>query len=107
MPRRVSGSARVKAVTIATADGERRLPCDALLIDAPRAPAYELCAQAGAELSHEPRGFVVRTGAGGRVPTASSPSERSRVPRSSPRRSRDEARRDGGRRSAIERDNRP
>ena len=35
--------------------GERTLPCDLLVIDAPRAPAYELCAQAGAELRHEPR----------------------------------------------------
>jgi sarcosine oxidase subunit alpha len=35
---------------------------DALLVDAPRAPAYELCAQAGASLVHEPRGFVVRGG---------------------------------------------
>jgi hypothetical protein len=28
--------------------------------DAPRAPSYELCAQAGAELEHVPAGFVVR-----------------------------------------------
>ena len=86
VPLRVSGSARVKAVTIATAgvplrargsarleaaiataEGEARIPCDALLIDAPGAPAYELCAQAGAELSHEARGYVVRAGAGGRL----------------------------------------
>jgi NADPH-dependent 2,4-dienoyl-CoA reductase/sulfur reductase-like enzyme len=67
MPRRASGSARIKAITIATAEGDRRLPCDTLVIDAPGAPAYELSEQAGAELSHEPRGFVVRSGAGGRV----------------------------------------
>jgi sarcosine oxidase subunit alpha len=66
-PLRVSGSARAKEVTMSTVAGERRLKCDALLIDAPGAPAYELCEQAGAELSHERRGFVVRTGAGGRV----------------------------------------
>ena len=66
-PLRVSGSSRARAVTMATAAGERRLTCDALLIDAPGAPAYELCEQAGGELSHERRGFVVRTGAGGRV----------------------------------------
>jgi sarcosine oxidase subunit alpha len=66
-PRRVSGSARVRGVTMSTAAGEQRLKCDALLIDAPGAPAYELCEQAGAELSHERRGFVVRTGPGGRV----------------------------------------
>jgi sarcosine oxidase, subunit alpha len=67
VPLRVSGSARVKAATIGTADGVRRLPCDTLLVDAPRAPAYELCEQAGAELSHAPRGFVACTGAGGRI----------------------------------------
>jgi sarcosine oxidase subunit alpha len=67
VPRRVSGSARARAVTIDTVDGDRRVPCDALLIDAPGAPAYELCEQAGAELAHEARGFVVRTGAGGCV----------------------------------------
>ena len=67
VPRRVSGSARARAVTIDTVDGERRIPCDVLLIDAPGAPAYELAEQAGAELAHEARGFVVRTAAGGRV----------------------------------------
>lgn len=66
-PVRVSGSARVRAVTLATAGGEQRIACDTLLIDAAGAPAYELCEQAGGELSHEPRGFVVRTTAGGRV----------------------------------------
>ena len=31
-------------------------------------PSYELCQQAGAELSHVPRGFLVRTlGEGGRI----------------------------------------
>jgi len=82
-PRRVSGSSRIKAVTFAGgeggaggkgganggagAGGERRVPCDALLIDAPGAPAYELGSQAGAQLSHEVRGFVVRAGRGGRI----------------------------------------
>jgi hypothetical protein len=37
------------------------LPADAVLVDAPRAPAYELCQQAGADLAHEPRGFVAKT----------------------------------------------
>jgi sarcosine oxidase subunit alpha len=58
-PVRVRGSARVNEVTIAGPRGERRYACDALLVDAPRSPAYEVCAQAGAELTHEPRGFVV------------------------------------------------
>jgi sarcosine oxidase subunit alpha len=65
VPTRVRGSARVKEVTVVDAKGERRLRCDALLVDAPRAPAYELCAQVGAELRHEPRGFVARVAKGG------------------------------------------
>lgn len=65
-PARVTGSGRVKGVTMA-GGAPRRIRCDAVLIDAPRAPAYELCAQAGATLSHEPRGFVVRPGAGSKI----------------------------------------
>ncbi|MGO9836547.1 MAG: FAD-dependent oxidoreductase [Polyangiaceae bacterium] len=67
IPLRVRGTARPREVSIATADGEVRLRCDALLVDAPRAPAYEICAQAGAELVHEDPGFRVRTAAGGKV----------------------------------------
>jgi sarcosine oxidase subunit alpha len=67
VPTHVRGSGRVKEVTVAGAAGERRIPCEALAIDAPRGPAYELCVQAGAELAHEPRGFVVKVGEGGRV----------------------------------------
>jgi sarcosine oxidase subunit alpha len=57
------GAARIKEVTLAGAGRgeEQRLACDTLVIDAPRAPAYELCAQAGARLRHESRGFVVVT----------------------------------------------
>jgi sarcosine oxidase subunit alpha len=66
-PVRVRGSARVREVTIATAQGEVRVACDALLVDAPPSPAYELCAQAGAALTHEPRGFVVSTSPGGKI----------------------------------------
>jgi sarcosine oxidase subunit alpha len=58
-PLRVEGSARVKGVVVAQRDGkERRLKADGVVIDAPRAPAHELCEQAGAKLRHEPRGFV-------------------------------------------------
>lgn len=64
VPLRAVGSTRVRAAVLLAADGPRRVPCDALLIDAPRAPAYELCAQAGAALVHEERGFVVRAGGG-------------------------------------------
>ena len=59
-PTKVSGSARVKRVAF----GKRELEATALLVDAPRAPAYELAEQAGARLEHESRGYVVRTEAG-------------------------------------------
>ena len=35
-----------------------------VFIDAPSAPAYELCAQAGADITHEARGYVPRTNRG-------------------------------------------
>lgn len=66
VPMRARGASRVKEAIVATASGEVTHDADVLLVDAPRAPAYELCAQAGAELSHEPRGFVVRT-IGGKI----------------------------------------
>jgi sarcosine oxidase subunit alpha len=59
VPVRAEGSARVKGVSVDVGEGEpRHFKADALVIDAPRAPAYELCEQAGATLRHEPRGFV-------------------------------------------------
>lgn len=67
VPLRAAGSSRIKEVTLATGSGERTLRCDALLVDAPRAPAYELAAQAGATLAHEPRGYVVQTDEAGRI----------------------------------------
>jgi len=66
-PLRVRGSARAREVSIATTEGEVRVRCDALLVDAPRAPAYEICAQAGADLVHEATGYRVRTAAGGKI----------------------------------------
>jgi len=63
---RASGSAKVRAVVVNEGGKEREIEADALLIDAPGAPAYELSEQAGARLEHEPRGFVVRTD-GGRI----------------------------------------
>jgi sarcosine oxidase subunit alpha len=57
-PLEVSGSSQVKKVRVATAEGEKTFKAGALLVDAPRSPAYELCAQAGAKLRHEPRGYV-------------------------------------------------
>jgi sarcosine oxidase subunit alpha len=61
-PVTAKGSSRVKAIVVRTKEGERTLPCDALFVDAPSAPAYELCAQAGAKLRHEGRGYVVTGG---------------------------------------------
>ncbi len=59
-PTSASGSSRVKRVTF----GKKELAATALLVDAPRAPAYELAEQAGATLAHEARGFVVRADSG-------------------------------------------
>lgn len=64
-PVRVRGSTRAKSVVVRTAEGERTIEADAVLVDAPRSPAYELPAQADADLVHEPRGYVVKTGEGG------------------------------------------
>jgi sarcosine oxidase subunit alpha len=57
-PLAAEGSARFKGLRVNTAAGEQRVKGDALVVHAPRAPAYELCEQAGASLIHEPRGFV-------------------------------------------------
>lgn len=59
--RAVVGSSRVKGVHVRSAQGDENLPADALVLDAPRAPAYELAAQAGARLVHGPTGYVVTT----------------------------------------------
>jgi hypothetical protein len=66
VPVGVKGTGRVREWTVATPAGEQRLKADVLVVDAPRAPAYELCAQAGAVLVHEDAGFVVRA-PGGRI----------------------------------------
>ncbi len=61
-PVRVRGSSRVRGVVVRNAAGdEKRYDADALLVDAPRAPAYELAAQAGARVSLGPSGYVVQT----------------------------------------------
>lgn len=66
-PIRVRGTSRAKSVIVRTDAGERELRADAVLVDAPRSPAYELAEQAGAELTHEPRGFVAKRGSSPRV----------------------------------------
>jgi hypothetical protein len=62
-PSLARGAGRVRAVVV----NGQELGCDLLVIDAPRAPAYELCAQAGAELTHEAGGFRVRASDAGRI----------------------------------------
>lgn len=56
-PVAVKGTSRAKGVTV----GKRQIACDAVVIDAPRSPSYELAEQAGAKLVHMPRGFFVKT----------------------------------------------
>ena len=69
-PVRARGSSRVKGISVRV--GRKSAPgdatakaidytADAVLIDAPRSPSYELCEQAGATLDHRPEGFVART----------------------------------------------
>ena len=58
VPIRAEGSRRVRGVTLLVNDRERHFKLDALVIDAPRAPAYELCEQAGARLRHAAAGFI-------------------------------------------------
>jgi sarcosine oxidase subunit alpha len=61
-PVKARGTSRVKEVLVKESGGKRTraLGADALLVDAPRAPAYELCEQAGASLDHRPEGFFPR-----------------------------------------------
>jgi sarcosine oxidase subunit alpha len=66
LPVRAKGNMRIREVTLSVRKRERRIACDTLLVDAPRSPAYELCAQAGAELAHDEYGFAVRA-PGGRI----------------------------------------
>lgn len=60
----VKGTGRVREWTFATAKGDVKHKADVLVVDAPRAPAYELCAQAGAALEHSPWGFRVLSDGG-------------------------------------------
>jgi sarcosine oxidase subunit alpha len=66
-PVSIRGASHVKAVVVRDSSGkEKEHKADAVLIDAPRSPAYELAEQLGASVVHEPRGFVVQTD-GGRI----------------------------------------
>ena len=48
----------MSGVVVNAAGRETKVKADALILDMPRAPSYELCEQAGARLEHAPRGFV-------------------------------------------------
>jgi sarcosine oxidase, subunit alpha len=63
---RARGTSAVRGVVAVEGGRERSLRLDALLTDEPRSSAFELCVQAGAKVTHETNGFVVRT-EGGRV----------------------------------------
>ena len=65
-PVRAVGSSRIREAIVATPRGDHQLRCDALVIDAARAPAYELAAQTGAEVVRAAAGYVVAT-SGGRI----------------------------------------
>ncbi len=61
-PVRVVGTGGVRGAVIRDSAGhEKEIACDILAVDAPTAPAYELCEQAGARLQHEARGYVAQT----------------------------------------------
>ena len=55
---RVKGGAHLRGVVVREDGRERSVTADALLVDAPRSPAYELCEQAGAALRHHAWGYV-------------------------------------------------
>ena len=55
---KAEGSSRVGAVVVRDNDEQRRVRCDALVIEAPAAPAFELAEQAGATVSWNGGGFA-------------------------------------------------
>jgi sarcosine oxidase, subunit alpha len=60
-----SGLSDVTGATITNEQGKREsITVDAVIVDAPRAPSYELAIQAGATVKHEAQGFTVQTDAG-------------------------------------------
>lgn len=63
----VSGTLHARKVRVVVDGKEQTLDADLVVIDAPRAPAYELAEQVGAALTHTPSGFVVERDAGGKI----------------------------------------
>ncbi|MFO0666541.1 MAG: (2Fe-2S)-binding protein [Polyangiaceae bacterium] len=64
---RVHGTSHVSAVSVVTSGKVQKFGCDALVVCAPRSPAYELALQCGATVQHEDRGFRVCTQAGSTI----------------------------------------
>lgn len=65
---RAEGSSRVGAAVLREGDQERKIRCDALAVEAPGAPSFELVEQAGGEARWgEGRGFFPRCDAMGQV----------------------------------------
>ena len=60
-PVAVGGASRARSVVVRNGKTEKKTSCDAVLVDAPRAPAYELAEQAGAHIEHRSDGFFVVT----------------------------------------------
>ncbi len=64
----VHGMSAVKEATVRTPLGrEQKVDCDAVVIDAPPSPSFELAAEAGAEIRHDDAGYSPRVGEDGRV----------------------------------------
>jgi sarcosine oxidase, subunit alpha len=62
------GRTELSRVAVRAAGSSRRLRADALIFDGPGAPAFELCVQAGAQVSFDPaRGYLPQRDASGRV----------------------------------------
>jgi sarcosine oxidase, subunit alpha len=55
-----SGTSAVTSVTVMEEGRKRRIETDALIVCGPRAPAYELAVQCGAEVYHTPEGYVAK-----------------------------------------------
>jgi len=63
-----SGRSRVGGVVVGDGGGERRLKADALIVDGPGAPSFELAEQSGARLRFDPaRGYAPEHDASGQV----------------------------------------
>ncbi len=66
-PVRVRGGLAPRSVEIAQGKTTKTYRADAVLVDAPRAPSYELAEQAGARIVHRPAGFLALTDGEGRL----------------------------------------